>query len=339
LLITSVASGAGNHCRVGQVVFKDGTGTAISLVNGYSNASTCIIGTDNGSADAFDGLPSSGQWESNNSPSVGAPEWLGYRFFASANVASFDLYAGNDFLFNNAPANFTLQRSIDGGATWVTAGTYTAAAWTQGSKQTFGGIVLPPPQRGNIDYDQIRTAVRLGTGSKFQMAGTGTPTAGHLAIYDANGNVIDGGAPNTATGTVTSVALTMPAEFAVAGSPVTTAGTLAVTKATEAPNSVFAGPSSGAAAQPTFRVLASTDLPAGTGTVTSVGLSTPAEFTVTGSPVTASGTLTFAKATQSANTQYAGPSSGAAAAPTFRALVASDIPQGIIKVNGTPVGV
>ena len=64
----------------------------------------------------------------------------------------------------------------------------------------------------------------------------------------------------------------------------------------------------------------------------------PAEFTVSGSPVTASGTLTFAKANQNANSVYAGPGSGAAAAPVFRALTASDIPQ-VIKVNGTPVGV
>lgn len=64
----------------------------------------------------------------------------------------------------------------------------------------------------------------------------------------------------------------------------------------------------------------------GAGTVTSVALSAPGEFTVSGSPVTASGTLTLAKANQSANTHYCGPASGAAAAPTFRAVVAADLP-------------
>jgi hypothetical protein len=64
----------------------------------------------------------------------------------------------------------------------------------------------------------------------------------------------------------------------------------------------------------------------GSGSVTSVALSAPAEFSVSGSPVTTSGTLTFAKANQNANLIYAGPSSGGAAAPTFRALVAADIP-------------
>jgi hypothetical protein len=64
----------------------------------------------------------------------------------------------------------------------------------------------------------------------------------------------------------------------------------------------------------------------GGGSVTSVGLSMPAEFSVSGSPVTGSGTLTAAKANQSANQVYAGPTSGGAAAPAFRALVAADVP-------------
>lgn len=47
--------------------------------------------------------------------------------------------------------------------------------------------------RGNIAYDQIRAAHRQGTGSAFQMFGGGTPVAGNAAVYDADGNVIDGG--------------------------------------------------------------------------------------------------------------------------------------------------
>lgn len=62
------------------------------------------------------------------------------------------------------------------------------------------------------------------------------------------------------------------------------------------------------------------------GTVVSVGLSLPSIFTVTGSPVTTTGTLTGTLATQLANLVFAGPVSGGALAPTFRALVAADIP-------------
>ncbi|MGH9354776.1 MAG: hypothetical protein ACRD10_01435 [Terriglobia bacterium] len=64
----------------------------------------------------------------------------------------------------------------------------------------------------------------------------------------------------------------------------------------------------------------------GLGTVTSVDLALPSIFTVSGSPVTASGTLTATLSAQSANAILAGPASGGAAAPAFRALVAGDIP-------------
>jgi hypothetical protein len=62
-----------------------------------------------------------------------------------------------------------------------------------------------------------------------------------------------------------------------------------------------------------------------TGTVTSVALSLPNIFTVSGSPVSSSGTLSAALANQTAATVFAAPS-GATGAPTFRALVATDIP-------------
>lgn len=66
----------------------------------------------------------------------------------------------------------------------------------------------------------------------------------------------------------------------------------------------------------------------GSGTVTSVGLSLPSIFSVSGSPVTTSGTLTGTLATQTANYFFAGPTSGSAAAPTFRAIVAADLGTG-----------
>jgi len=64
----------------------------------------------------------------------------------------------------------------------------------------------------------------------------------------------------------------------------------------------------------------------GVGTVTSVGLSLPNIFNVTGSPVTAAGTLTGDFVVQTANTVFAGPTTGSSTPPTFRALVNADIP-------------
>jgi hypothetical protein len=87
--------------------------------------------------------------------------------------------------------------------------------------------------------------------------------------------------------------------------------------------------------------------PFGEGTVTSVALSLPSIFTVTGSPITTSGTLTAALASQTANTVFAAPN-GSNGAPSFRALVSADIPNldaskittGLLSVarGGTGVG-
>jgi hypothetical protein len=63
----------------------------------------------------------------------------------------------------------------------------------------------------------------------------------------------------TVAGTVTSVALSMPAIFSVAGSPVTSSGTFAVTLASQAANLFFVSPN-GSSGAPTFRALALADL-------------------------------------------------------------------------------
>lgn len=70
----------------------------------------------------------------------------------------------------------------------------------------------------------------------------------------------------------------------------------------------------------------------GAGSVSSVGLSLPTDiFDVSNSPVTTTGTLTATLDTQSANYVWAGPTSGSAATPAFRALVSNDIPD----ISGT----
>lgn len=61
--------------------------------------------------------------------------------------------------------------------------------------------------------------------------------------------------------------------------------------------------------------------------VSSVGLSMPSLFLVSGSPVTSTGTLTASLVNQTANRIFAGPSSGGAGAPTFRTLAAADLPS------------
>lgn len=62
------------------------------------------------------------------------------------------------------------------------------------------------------------------------------------------------------------------------------------------------------------------------GTVSSVGLTMPSEFSVANSPITGSGTLDVTKASQNQNLVYASPN-GTSGVPTFRALTTNDTPS------------
>jgi hypothetical protein len=216
----------------------------------------------------------------------------------------------------------------------VTPGTYVSGG-------TVATSALPNPfltdQLGNFFFYALPGIYTV------QLYGTALPT--QLVLADQN--VVAGGG----SGSVTSVGLTMPAEFSVAGSPVSASGTLAVTKSTENANTVWAGPTSGGAAQPAFRALVAADLTGVGGTVSSVShtLTVPGIFSssVTGSPVTTTGTLadTITLVNENANTVWSGPASGAAGVPAFRALVAADLPQtvtaltsaNILALFGTPI--
>lgn len=76
----------------------------------------------------------------------------------------------------------------------------------------------------------------------------------------------------------------------------------------------------------------------GDGSVTSVGLTLPSIFTVSGSPVTSAGTLSASLSNQLVNSVFAGPSIGASGVPSFRTLVYSDMPYRLQVENPvTPV--
>lgn len=186
-----------------------------------------------------------------------------------------------------------------------------------------------------------------GLGNWFFYAATGVYT---IVLFDPIGRIPTTVFPDQQVvsqggGSVTSVALTMPAEFAVAGSPINSSGTFAITKSNENANTVAAGPTTGSPAAWAFRALVAADLPAGTGTVTSITLATSAAalftMSITGTnPITTTGTMTInlAFANQAANTFLAGPGSGGSGAITARKQVAADI-FGITAVSfsATPV--
>lgn len=117
------------------------------------------------------------------------------------------------------------------------------------------------------------------TQSRARQSISVTNTSGTYLTYNSSTGVITYTPPGSGAGagTVTSVGLSLPSTFAVSGSPVTGSGTLSATWQSVSPNQVFVGPSSGAAATPTFRQLSYTEL-TGTPSIPSASSSTPSNL-------------------------------------------------------------
>ncbi|WP_238808489.1 beta strand repeat-containing protein [Emticicia aquatica] len=123
------------------------------------------------------------------------------------------------------------------------------------------------------DAVSVKTALSFGTydgsggaAERMRIASNGLITVNNLAgtgsrmvVANASGDLSTQAIP---TGTVASVGLSVPNIFTT-GAAITSSGNLTLGLATQSPNLVWAGPSSGtAAAMPTFRALALADLPA-----------------------------------------------------------------------------
>jgi hypothetical protein len=146
----------------------------------------------------------------------------------------------------------------------------------------------------------------------------------------------------TGGGSVTSVAATAGTGISITGSPITTSGTLTITNT--APDQVVSltqgGTTTITGTYPNFTISSSD---AYTGTVTSVGgTGTVSGLTLTGT-VTSSGNLTLGGtlavtpsnfASQTANTFLAAPN-GSTGVPSFRAIVAADVPTLNQNTTGT----
>jgi hypothetical protein len=181
------------------------------------------------------------------------------------------------------------------------------------------------------------------TGVLSNIAGTGISVSGATGnVTIANTGVLSfaGGTTGLTPAAATTGAVTLAGKLVIANGGTNSTATPTAYGVAYGTGSAYAFTAAGTTGQ----VLTATTggaptwaAPATSGTVTSVGLALPAQFTVTNSPVTSSGTLTGSWNNQTANYVLAGPTAGAAAVPTFRALVAADIPSlsYVTSVTGT----
>lgn len=153
-----------------------------------------------------------------------------------------------------------IEIAVSGGAAINTIAQTVAAGSATALEITSGGTATAPTFEFAVDAGLESLAALATVGIVVQsaadtfvtralVAGTGVDISGDLATGDLT-------IANTG---VTSVALELPSMFAVAGSPVTTTGTLSATLASQAQATVFAAPAVGAGA-PSFRALVPSDL-------------------------------------------------------------------------------
>ena len=261
-------------------------------------------------------------------------------------------------MYRDSNANSAINNMVNSYATTATAAATTTLTVSSAKAQYFTGtttqnVQLPDattlPQTGFQFY-----IVNLSTGA-VTIKDAGSNTIQSLAasswawvtaksIGSANGSWdVQYGTNNAGGGSVTSVALSVPATsiFGVTGSPVTTSGTLGLTTT---------GTSGGIPYFSDTATLTSSALLSNHGVLVGGGAGgAPASITPDastskvllsgGSSANPSWSLLSASNfnTQNANLVLAGPTSGGAATPTFRSLVTADLPAAVnssIKYEG-----
>lgn len=192
--------------------------------------------------------------------------------------------------------------NTDGTTTYIDGGNDVAVL----SSATVGQVLLSQGTGNTAAWGAVDLANNDAVTGTLSVTNGGTGSS----TTPSNGQILIGNGSSYTTATITS------------GTGITItpgAGTLTITNA--GVTSIIAGTG--------ISVNAGTGAVTVTNTgVTSVALSDGSSlpiYTISGSPVTTTGTLTFSLNAQSANTVFAGPASGGAAEPTFRALTYDDI--------------
>jgi hypothetical protein len=242
----------------------------------------------------------------------------------------------------------------------IYAGPTTGAAALPAFRVLVTADIPPIPESGVINL--VNDLASLNTGlaaaavdtavlhkaSNLADVSSVTAARGNLGLGSAALKAASGAGPGVASVTGT-IAVGHVATFTDTAGTIGDGGALPAAAVAEAANTVYAGPTTGAAALPIFRPLVAADIPAipaagvtglGTAALKAASGGGPAVASVSG-PFTVGhvavytdaagtigdgGALPGAAVAEPANMVYAGPTSGAAALPAFRALVATDIP-------------
>ena len=187
-------------------------------------------------------------------------------------------------------------------------------------------LTVYPAVSSTIDSLSVNAGISIPVNGGIEFNASSTTqwysTLGFMSTSALTGDI-------TASGTSNSLATTIAS------------GAVSLSKMANLSANSIIGNNTGSPATPialtAAQVLSLLNVTAGA-SVSSVGLSLPNIFSVSGSPVTTSGTLTATLANQNANLIFAGPVSGGASAPTFRSLVAADHGTGTATANTVLLG-
>jgi hypothetical protein len=327
--LSTLTAGAG-------VNITNGAGTVTISASGLSNPMTTNGDIIFGGAS---GVPTrlAGSAGFLKSTGAAAPTWSA---LAATDIPNLDAAKINTGSFGIARGGTGLTAAPTNGQILIGNGAgYSLATLTQGAGVTItngagtvtiaaSGLSNPMTTTGDIIFGGATgTPTRLaGSAGVLKSSGAAAPLWGAVNLNSAE---VTGTLPLTQGGTGATTAAAARTNLSLG--PLSTLSTVSSAEITNGTIGVADLSSMGASANQILQYDGATwvpiPTPSGGGGVTSVGLSLPSTiFSVSGSPVTTTGTLGATMVSQAAATVFAAPT-GAPGTPSFRTLAAGDIPN------------